>query len=90
MQLELTNMRSMQESFPIFIKRCRVPKRWEAHTELGMGVPKTKDNGFYSEEDLIVGETMNLYGRRCLITGADRSTRKYYKEKYGLTFPVRG
>ena len=55
-----------------------------------MGVPRTKDNGFYSEEDLIVGKTMNLYGRLCLITGADRSTRKFYKEKYGITFPARG
>ncbi|XP_041663505.1 EF-hand domain-containing family member C2 [Cheilinus undulatus] len=39
---------------------------------------------FYKDSDLAVGQEVNVWGRRALITGCDNFTKEYYHSKYGI------
>ena len=42
---------------------------------------ETKDEEYYTPKDLILGNYINIYNRRCHIVGCDEFTKKWYKEK---------
>lgn len=39
---------------------------------------------YFRDEDLMVGRTVNVFGRKLLLTDADEFTRNFYKNKYGI------
>ncbi|KAK5607935.1 EF-hand domain-containing member C2, partial [Crenichthys baileyi] len=39
---------------------------------------------FYRDSDLTVGEEVNIWGRRVVITDCDEFTKEYYRSKYGI------
>ena len=42
---------------------------------------ETKEEEYYTPKDLILGNYINVYNRRCHIVGCDDFTKKWYKEK---------
>ena len=42
---------------------------------------ETKEEEYYTPKDLILGNYINVYNRRCHIVGCDEFTKKWYKEK---------
>ncbi|CAH8502074.1 unnamed protein product [Dicrocoelium dendriticum] len=40
---------------------------------------------FYTDRDLTIGASLNVYGRKFLICDCDEFTKEYYRTKYGLT-----
>ncbi|ETN65018.1 EF-hand domain-containing family member C2 [Anopheles darlingi] len=48
-----------------------------------VGIGKT-DGDYYSDADLRIGASINVYGRRVLLTSCDPFTERYYRELYGL------
>ncbi|VDL98195.1 unnamed protein product [Schistocephalus solidus] len=48
---------------------------------LKMGTLKTD---YYTDRELTLGATINVYGRKFLICDCDAFTREYYKNKYGI------
>jgi len=41
-----------------------------------------RDVEYYSDKDLLIGATINIYGRAIILTDCDEFTKQYYKEKY--------
>ncbi|XP_011304473.1 EF-hand domain-containing family member C2 [Fopius arisanus] len=39
---------------------------------------------YYKDSDLIIGTSMNVFGREVVITDLDPTTREYYRGKYGI------
>ena len=42
---------------------------------------ETKEEEYYTPKDLLLGNYINVYNRRCHIVGCDEFTKKWYKEK---------
>lgn len=39
---------------------------------------------YYTERDLVIGRTLNVFGREMLLTDCDGQTKKFYRKKYGI------
>lgn len=49
-----------------------------------VGIGRVDDN-YYKDSDLAIGKTINVYGRRVILTGCDYSTSDYYRIKVRST-----
>ncbi|BES98536.1 EF-hand domain-containing protein [Nesidiocoris tenuis] len=73
------------------LSKVRIPKNWK-HT--GNDFPsiyleKTEDDlgEFYTPDDLVIGNTIFVFGRRFLIIDCDRATRDFYANALQLEQP---
>lgn len=41
-----------------------------------------KKEEYYSPEDLLIGNRINIFGRECMIYDCDDATRTWYKQTY--------
>lgn len=39
---------------------------------------------YYSEKDLVIGRSLNVFGREVLLTDCDGFTKNFYRKKYGI------
>lgn len=39
---------------------------------------------YYKPKDLAIGASINVYGRKVVLTDCDPYTKEYYRAKYGL------
>lgn len=39
---------------------------------------------FYTDQDLAIGQYVNVYGRKVLLVDCDEFTKNYYRTKYGI------
>ena len=39
---------------------------------------------FYSDQDLAIGQYLNIFGRKLLLVDCDDFTKNYYRTKYGV------
>ena len=67
-----------------FLARQKVPKDGAAGATItDSGAPA----GLFTEDDLFIGNTVNIYGRDITITGMTAATRAYFAEK-GVSVPA--
>lgn len=42
------------------------------------------DQKFYTDQDLAIGQLVNVFGRKVLLTDCDEFTKNYYRTRYGV------
>jgi len=72
---------SGRDSFPVFFKRDKINKHYHINAYPGMLEP---DEDPYLPEDLIVGETINVLGRKVVLYNCDDFTRSFYEAFLGI------
>lgn len=67
------------------LRRSRLPKTVMAHDDRGrsMDTPDIEAD-YYHEDDLLVGNTISVFGRDMLICDCYDSTAEWYAENYGI------
>ena len=65
--------------FPRLVRRQKVPKFW-AEGDKGPG-GMDKNTACYTEDDLRVGTSIDVYGRALALTGCDGATRQWYWDR---------
>ncbi|CAE7587888.1 efhc2 [Symbiodinium sp. CCMP2456] len=66
---------------PIFFKRGVLKKKNVAHCVPAM---LSDESGFYRPEDLRVGESIDVWGRKVVLFDCDDFTQKFYKDYMGI------
>lgn len=67
--------------FPLFLKKCKLPRRFEMSHCPGM----LKENEHvYQVEDLVLGQSVNIYNRDFLLVDCDEFTKNYFREELSL------
>lgn len=72
---------SGKDPFPMMLKRMKVPKTAVLTHYPGSSLKK---EDYYMPEDIVVGKTINIYGRECLVFDCDEFTKQFYKDVYGV------
>ncbi|XP_055609941.1 EF-hand domain-containing family member C2-like [Uranotaenia lowii] len=98
---------SGRDSSGMFLKRSRLPKKFERLPVLGENTPITvlnvlggglkggryindcafigkNEDDCYKDCDLVIGRSINVYGRTVILTGCDSFTQDYYRTKFGV------
>ncbi|XP_066995320.2 EF-hand domain-containing protein 1 [Anabrus simplex] len=79
--------------FPLLLKKTKLPKELKNFPAEFPAQPSEEveddDLKYYSPEDLIVGNTICILGRRFIIYDADNFTRQYYEKVLNITQPER-
>mmetsp|Transcript_15620 Transcript_15620/g.23556 ORF Transcript_15620/g.23556 Transcript_15620/m.23556 type:complete len:648 (-) Transcript_15620:59-2002(-) len=71
-----------KDHYHVLLKRCSLPKNpLAAITNTGRFGPPG-DAKYYTDKDLKVGETINVFGRKFKLTGCDKFTQDYYLYNY--------
>ncbi|XP_077288107.1 EF-hand domain-containing protein 1-like [Arctopsyche grandis] len=71
-----------RDPFPMLLRKTRIFKNW---SERSVNSPifgqerQSEDEEYYGEDDLLIGETINILGRDFLLCDCDDFTRRYYK-----------
>jgi hypothetical protein len=96
--LEVKDQNSGRDPFPSLLRRQKLPKDFTQNpphiTRIGASGANAEDWGstaFYTEEDLVVGSTIRMFGRELLLCGADSFTRDFYVQNFGRSpddFPL--
>lgn len=72
---EVRAINNGKDNFPVFIKKNKLPKVPILTHYPGMSLKKEE---FYGPEDLICGQSITIYSRKCLIYNCDASTKRWY------------
>ncbi len=86
--LETYTVNSGKDPFPLMLKRSRVPKGTYLSPEMNGVEDVTSEEElrrrFIVEQDLKVGQTINVMGKKMLIYGCDKATLDWWKENEGI------
>jgi hypothetical protein len=85
--MEVKQANSGRDPFPALLKRKKVPKKFEqTRADLSnIGSADSAKVQYYTEADIRVGSTINVYGHNLQVKGCDAFTKQFYKDNYGLT-----
>ena len=75
---EIKVVNSGKSPFPKLLRKCKLPKIPRMTHCPGLLVPEEE---YYSPKDLILGNYVYIYNRKCLIVNCDEFTKNWYKEK---------
>lgn len=78
---ELHTPNNGKSPFPLLLKRSVLPKKHQMSHCPGM---LKESEHIYKAEDLLIGETINVYNRDFLIIDCDTFTKDYYKIELGI------
>ncbi|XP_014297074.2 EF-hand domain-containing protein 1 [Microplitis demolitor] len=80
-----------KEPSRLLLKRMRVPKNWSdvSNSFPSVYLERSDDGEYYSPADLMVGETIFVFGRKFYLYDCDNFTRKYYSEMLNIQQPAR-
>jgi len=68
---------SGRDAYPMFMKRGQLSKKNEVLAVPGM---LSAEGQIYYPKDLIVGQSINVWGRKLVLYDCDEATKKFYKE----------
>jgi hypothetical protein len=75
-----------RDPFPSFCRRQRVMKNATNATGLTFGEGKgTATTGFYNDSDMVIGNSLTVFGRKFLIYDYDSFTKSHVEENFGVT-----
>ena len=85
---QMLQKNSGQDPFPLFVKRCRLPKSSQSLASsgsIGGGEDTgTPDGSYFTDEDFEIGMTVTIFNRPMVIVDCnDLFTRDYYKTVHG-------
>ena len=72
---------SGKDPFPLLLRKMKLPKI--PHFSYCPGL-ETKEETYYEPKDLICGNYVYVYGRKCHILDCDEFTKNWYKENLGI------
>jgi len=72
---------SGRDAYPVFMKRGPLKKKNDTVAVPGL---LSSEGGIYMPEDLKVGESIDVWGRKFVLYECDDFTRKFYKEYLGF------
>ncbi|KAH9634053.1 hypothetical protein HF086_001255 [Spodoptera exigua] len=89
---EIHDGKGGKDPFPLLLRKTKLPKKWK---EKPVAFPSTVletteeevTTEYYAPQDLIIGNTVFILGRRFLICNCDDFTRKYYSAMLNLQQP---
>lgn len=70
---------SGRSNFPYLLKKSKLPKK--LNFVYCPGLNKENDNNYYKPEDMIIGNSINVFNRDCLIVDCDNFTKEWFKKK---------
>jgi EF-hand domain-containing protein 1 len=82
---------SGRDPFPTFFSRQRIAKptdpagRFDSSTLGSVTFKENANTVYYSDEDIRIGNVLNLYGRAVKIHDYNQFTKDYIAEKFGIT-----
>lgn len=85
--VEVRQPNSGRDPFSCLLKRQKLPKVFsEVSPDLSrIGWKADESVQYYTEEDLRVGGTVQVYGRKLVLCGCDVFTKRFYMDNLGLT-----
>ncbi|KAJ9460319.1 putative calcium-binding protein CML16 [Diplonema papillatum] len=75
------------DPFPTFLKKQRLPKPGSPSQPTDIETlckKKAHRQEYYTDVDLFIGKTVNVFGRVLTICDMDEATRNYYKAQFGM------
>lgn len=78
---EAHSRNSGRDAYPVFYKRGPLSKKNSINGYPGM---LATDGGVYMPEDLMVGDSIDVWGRKVMIYDCDEFTQKFYQEYLGV------
>ena len=72
---------SGKDDFSMLLKRMKLPKNPKLTHCPGMSLQKDE---IYGPSDLICGQSVNIYGRHCMLYDCDAATRQWYVDNLGI------
>jgi len=86
--LEVKKSNSGRDPFPKLVKKQRIPRHFHGVPTVGSKEADFEDE-FIHEQDLVVGEQIEVFGRELRIYDCDQFTREYYRQQFGFQQPER-
>jgi len=72
---------SGKDPFPRLLRKSKLPKK--AHFSYCPGLLIPEDE-YYLPKDLLIGNIVDVYNRKCKIVGCDEFTKNWFKENLGI------
>lgn len=84
--MEIKQPNSGRDAFPALLRRQKLPKNFsEVAPDLSrIGWQPDQKVQYYSEEDFRIGDTVQVYGRKLLISGCDDFTKNFYVMNFNM------
>lgn len=81
---ELPENQQGRDGFALLLKRTKLPKNWQKKPSdfpaIIFNISDAEIEEFYQPRDLIIGQTIFVFGRKFLLLDCDKFTRKYYDQ----------
>lgn len=71
---------SGRDAVPRFLKRQKMPRKYA-----GLSGPGSRVDQYYTDRDLVIGQCLDIFGRKFIICDCDDSTKEYYQLRYGVS-----
>ena len=81
--LEVKKNNSGKDPFPKLVKKGRIQRHFDGVPSVGSREEDFEDQ-YINDRDLMVGGTIEIFGREMFLYDCDQFTREYYRHQYGI------
>eukprot|EP00281_Chroomonas_sp_CCMP1168_P026865 CAMPEP_0206237264 /NCGR_PEP_ID=MMETSP0047_2-20121206/14173_1 /ASSEMBLY_ACC=CAM_ASM_000192 /TAXON_ID=195065 /ORGANISM="Chroomonas mesostigmatica_cf, Strain CCMP1168" /LENGTH=619 /DNA_ID=CAMNT_0053661689 /DNA_START=87 /DNA_END=1946 /DNA_ORIENTATION=- len=76
-----------RDPYPKLVKKSKIPKKFVGLNVLGVSEDDVSDSVYIRDADLVVGNYVEIYGRKLYLYDCDSFTRSYYESVYNSSQP---